>query len=56
MLVVAGAPHAREEAMAVAEKLGPGVAKALLGKAVMPDWREATRQSHGALFRLAQRQ
>jgi pyruvate dehydrogenase (quinone) len=38
-VVVAGAPHVHREAMAVAEKLGPGVAKALLGKTVMPDLR-----------------
>ncbi len=37
MLVGAGALHARSQVMAVAEKLGAGVAKALLGKAVLPD-------------------
>lgn len=37
MLVGAGALHATEEVMAMAEKLGAGVAKALLGKAVIPD-------------------
>lgn len=37
MLVGAGALHATEEVMAVAEKLGAGVAKALLGKAVIAD-------------------
>ena len=37
MLVGAGSLHATEEVMAVAEKLGAGVAKALLGKAVIPD-------------------
>lgn len=37
MLVGAGALHATEEVLAVAEKLGAGVAKALLGKAVIPD-------------------
>jgi pyruvate dehydrogenase (quinone) len=37
MLVGAGALHAAEEVMEVAELLGAGVAKALLGKAVLPD-------------------
>jgi len=37
MLVGAGALHAREEVKAVAEKLGAGVAKALLGRAVLAD-------------------
>jgi pyruvate dehydrogenase (quinone) len=37
MLVGAGALHATDEVIAVAEKLGAGVAKALLGKAVIPD-------------------
>lgn len=37
ILVGAGALHATDEVMAVAEKLGAGVAKALLGKAVLPD-------------------
>jgi|SRR5579872_2532831 len=37
MLVGQGALGAREELIAVAEKLGAGVAKALLGKAVLPD-------------------
>lgn len=37
MLVGAGALHASEEVMQVAELLGAGVAKALLGKAVLPD-------------------
>ena len=37
MLVGAGALHAREEVIAIAERLGAGVAKALLGKAVVPD-------------------
>ncbi|MGS7252901.1 thiamine pyrophosphate-requiring protein [Pseudomonas anuradhapurensis] len=37
MLVGAGALQASEQVMAVAEKLGAGVAKALLGKAVLPD-------------------
>jgi pyruvate dehydrogenase (quinone) len=37
MLVGAGALHATDEVIAVAEKLGAGVAKALLGKAVLPD-------------------
>ncbi|PMS35860.1 pyruvate dehydrogenase (quinone) [Trinickia symbiotica] len=37
MLVGAGALHATDEVIAVAEKLGAGVAKALLGKAVVPD-------------------
>jgi pyruvate dehydrogenase (quinone) len=37
MLVGAGALHAAEEVQAVAELLGAGVAKALLGKAVLPD-------------------
>jgi pyruvate dehydrogenase (quinone) len=37
MLVGAGALHATDEVVAVAEKLGAGVAKALLGKAVLPD-------------------
>ena len=37
MLVGAGAFNAADEIMAVAETLGAGVAKALLGKAVLPD-------------------
>ncbi|AET93147.1 thiamine pyrophosphate protein TPP binding domain protein [Burkholderia sp. YI23] len=37
MLVGAGALHATDEVIAVAEKLGAGVAKALLGKAALPD-------------------
>jgi pyruvate dehydrogenase (quinone) len=37
ILVGAGALHATDEVIAVAERLGAGVAKALLGKAAMPD-------------------
>src|SRR5438309_5755269 len=37
MLVGAGALQASEEVIEVADKLGAGVAKALLGKAVVPD-------------------
>ncbi|MHC8305278.1 thiamine pyrophosphate-requiring protein [Pseudomonas sp. PB3P13] len=37
ILVGAGALQATEQVIAVAEKLGAGVAKALLGKAVLPD-------------------
>lgn len=37
MLVGAGALHATDELMAVADRLGAGVAKALLGKAALPD-------------------
>ena len=37
ILVGAGALQATDEVIAVAEKLGAGVAKALLGKAVVPD-------------------
>jgi pyruvate dehydrogenase (quinone) len=37
LLVGAGALHAADEIMEVAEILGAGVAKALLGKAVLPD-------------------
>jgi pyruvate dehydrogenase (quinone) len=37
MLVGQGALHAGDEVAAVAEQLGAGVAKALLGKAVLPD-------------------
>ena len=37
ILIGAGAVHAAEEVIAVAEKLGAGVAKALLGKSVLPD-------------------
>jgi pyruvate dehydrogenase (quinone) len=37
MLVGAGALHATNEVLEVADKLGAGVAKALLGKAVLPD-------------------
>jgi pyruvate dehydrogenase (quinone) len=37
ILVGAGALHATDEIIAVAEKLGAGVAKALLGKAAVPD-------------------
>jgi pyruvate dehydrogenase (quinone) len=37
MLVGAGALNARAEVLQVAEKLGAGIAKALLGKAVVPD-------------------
>jgi pyruvate dehydrogenase (quinone) len=37
MLVGAGALHATDEVLAVAETLGAGIAKALLGKAAVPD-------------------
>src|SRR6185436_11716886 len=37
MLIGAGAMHASEEIVQVAEILGAGVAKALLGKAALPD-------------------
>jgi pyruvate dehydrogenase (quinone) len=37
MLVGAGALHATDEVIAIAERLKAGVAKALLGKAVVPD-------------------
>jgi pyruvate dehydrogenase (quinone) len=37
MLVGAGALHATDEVLAVAERLQAGIAKALLGKAVVPD-------------------
>ena len=37
MLVGAGALHATDELIAVAERLGAGIAKALLGKAAVPD-------------------
>src|SRR4029078_1035609 len=37
ILVGAGALQATDEVIAVAEKLGAGVAKALLGKAALPD-------------------
>ncbi len=37
ILVGAGALHATDEIMATAERLGAGVAKALLGKAAVPD-------------------
>lgn len=37
MLIGAGAMQATDEVIAVAEKLGAGVAKALLGKAALPD-------------------
>ncbi len=37
ILIGAGAAHAAEEVIAVAEALGAGVAKALLGKSVLPD-------------------
>ncbi|MGF6852486.1 thiamine pyrophosphate-requiring protein [Paraburkholderia sp. CI3] len=37
ILVGAGALHATDEVIAIAEKLGAGVAKALLGKAALPD-------------------
>ncbi|PPQ33424.1 thiamine pyrophosphate-requiring protein [Rhodopila globiformis] len=37
ILVGAGALHATDEVIAVANKLGAGVAKALLGKAALPD-------------------
>src|SRR5947209_15295844 len=37
MLVGQGALHASDEVIEVADKLGAGVAKALLGKAVLPD-------------------
>jgi pyruvate dehydrogenase (quinone) len=37
MLVGAGAMHATDEVVAVADRLGAGVAKALLGKAAVPD-------------------
>src|SRR5205823_9574156 len=37
ILVGAGALHATDEVIAVADKLGAGAAKALLGKAALPD-------------------
>lgn len=37
MLVGAGANHARDEVCETADRLGAGVAKALLGKAALPD-------------------
>ncbi|MBV1795668.1 thiamine pyrophosphate-requiring protein [Siccirubricoccus sp. G192] len=37
MLVGAGAMHATDEVIEVAERLGAGIAKALLGKAAVPD-------------------
>ena len=37
ILIGAGAVHAADEVVAVAETLGAGVAKALLGKSVLPD-------------------
>ncbi|AXP02984.1 thiamine pyrophosphate-requiring protein [Pseudomonas fluorescens] len=37
ILVGAGALHATDEVITIAEKLGAGVAKALLGKAALPD-------------------
>ena len=37
MLIGAGAVHAADEVIEAAEKLGAGVAKALLGKSVLPD-------------------
>jgi len=37
MLIGAGALNARDEVIAVADRLGAGVAKALLGKAALPD-------------------
>jgi pyruvate dehydrogenase (quinone) len=37
ILIGAGAVHAVDEVIAAAEKLGAGVAKALLGKSVLPD-------------------
>src|SRR5438477_13020206 len=37
MLVGAGALHATDEVIETADKLGAGVAKALLGKAALPD-------------------
>jgi pyruvate dehydrogenase (quinone) len=37
ILIGAGAVHAVDEVIAIAEKLGAGLAKALLGKSVLPD-------------------
>lgn len=37
ILIGAGALHATDEVIAIAERLGAGVAKALLGKAALPD-------------------
>ena len=37
ILIGAGAVEAAEEVVAVADKLGAGIAKALLGKSVLPD-------------------
>src|SRR5690606_2096282 len=37
ILAGAGALHATDELIAVAERLGAGIAKALLGKAAVPD-------------------
>jgi pyruvate dehydrogenase (quinone) len=49
MLVGAGALHARNEVLQVAEALGAGIAKALLGKAVVPDTLDFVTGSIGLL-------
>lgn len=49
MLVGAGALHATDEVLQVAELLGAGIAKALLGKAVVPDSLSSVTGSIGLL-------
>jgi pyruvate dehydrogenase (quinone) len=49
MLVGAGALHATDEVLQVAELLGAGIAKALLGKAVVPDSLPSVTGSIGLL-------
>ncbi|MDX2146999.1 MAG: thiamine pyrophosphate-requiring protein [Planctomycetota bacterium] len=49
MLVGAGALHAESEVVQTAEKLGAGIAKALLGKAVAPDSHPLVTGSIGLL-------
>jgi len=49
MLVGAGALHASDEVLQVAELLGAGIAKALLGKAVVPDSLSSVTGSIGLL-------
>ena len=51
MLVGAGALGASEQVIAVAERLGAGVAKALLGKAAMPDDHPSARAPSGCWAR-----
>ena len=47
MLVGQGALHATDEVIAVADDLGAGIAKALLGKAAVPDDARSAQAASG---------